>query len=213
MEVPYSDELITQIRNRLEQPLPGWDAQSRMATEIHRRARVQVPPTAQQAGVLLLLYPGADQQLSFPLIQRPQYEGAHSGQVAFPGGKVEPEDQSIVATARRETREEIGVEVSEGQILGQLTDLYIPVSQFVVSPVVAYTDQPLAYQPDPTEVAAVLDVSAQSFMRAESHSIQNIQVRNISLKVPAYTVQNKVIWGATAMMLSEFFAVLETVSG
>jgi len=207
----FTEELIAALKKRLQYPLPGWDAQRQMATETHRQARLKVPPSAQQAGVLLLLYPGEQSLLYFPLIQRPTYDGAHSGQIAFPGGKIEPQDQSIVDTALRETQEEIGVDVFRSQVLGQLSDLYIPVSRIVVSPVVAYTEERPQYQPDPFEVAATLDVPAHDFLNTEKQAVQEIDVRGFRLEAPTYLIQGQVIWGATAMMLAEFFAIFEEI--
>ena len=211
MAILYSDELVTRVRNRLRQPLPGWSAQSLMATETHRQARMKIPSSAQRAGVLLLLYPDKQQQLCFPLIQRPTYNGAHSGQIAFPGGKIEPDDQNIEDTALRETQEEIGVGVTPSQILGRLSDLYIPVSQIVVTPVVAFVKEKPVYTPDSYEVAGTLDVSASDFIDQANQSRKKIKVRNMTLEVPAYLIQGHIIWGATAMMLAEFFSVLEEV--
>jgi len=195
----------------MSQPLPGWSAQQLMATEMHRNSRLLIPSDARRAGVLILLYPGIEQELSFPLIRRPTYEGAHSGQIAFPGGKIEPEDQGIVHTALRETQEEIGVQVQATQVIGRLSDLYIPVSRFVVSPVVAYATKPLYYQPEPAEVAEVLDVSAQAFLNPGNRAVRPITARGVSLDAPAYLIDSEIIWGATAMMLAEFFAVLQEV--
>lgn len=211
MSIYYSPSLIGDIKARLTQSLPGWDAQRQMATETHRRARLKVPTSAQQAGVLLLLYPGDENHLYFPLIQRPTYDGAHSGQIAFPGGKIEPQDQSIIDTALRETQEEIGVDVAHAQVLGRLSDLYIPVSRIVVSPVVAYTEEVPQYEPDPFEVAATLDVPAHDFLDAEKQLVQKIEVRGFTLQAPTYIIQGQTIWGATAMMLAEFFAILEEI--
>ena len=183
-----------------------------MATKTHRNHRGKPLPNTRQAGVLLLLYPGQDDILCFPLIRRPRYEGAHSGQIAFPGGKIEPEDTSIIATALRETKEEIGVEVETGQVLGRLSDLYIPVSRFVVSPVVAHVEAPPVYQTDPFEVESTLDVLAQDFLAPENIAEQVINVRGVTLRAPTYRIQENTIWGATAMMLAEFFAVLSEVA-
>ncbi|MEM9675772.1 MAG: CoA pyrophosphatase [Bacteroidota bacterium] len=207
----FTEELITALKKRLQYPLPGWNAQRQMATETHRRARLKVPSSARQAGVLLLLYPGEQSHLYFPLIKRPTYNGAHSGQIAFPGGKIEPQDQSIVDTALRETQEEIGVEVGHSQVLGQLSDLYIPVSRFVVSPVVAFNNKKPQYQCDPVEVADTLDVAAHDFLNADKQTTQEIKVGEFTLEAPTYMIQDQMIGGATAMMLAEFSAILEDV--
>ncbi len=208
----FTDHLRDKLKERLSQPLLGWQAQQHMATEMHRNSRHRIPPNALHAGVLILLYPGAERQLAFPLIRRPQYDGAHSGQIAFPGGKVEPEDGTIVDTALRETKEEIGVSVEATQVVGQLSDLYIPVSRFVVSPVVAFTKTSPAYQPEPAEVAEVLDMSVQDFLNPDNRSVRQITARGVHLEAPAYLINKEVIWGATAMILAEFFAILKEIN-
>ncbi len=212
MKILFTDNLRDELQERLRQPLPGWQAQQRMATKMHRDSRHRIPPDALHAGVLILLYSGAGQELAFPLIRRPQYDGAHSGQIAFPGGKVELEDQTIVNTALRETKEEIGVSVDSAQVVGQLSDLYIPVSRFVVTPVVAFAKTPPTYQPEPAEVAEVLDMSVQAFFNPDNQSTRQISARGVSLQAPAYLINKEVIWGATAMILAEFFEILQEIN-
>lgn len=102
--------------------------------------------------------------------------------------------------------------MDQTQVLGRLTDLYIPVSRIVVNPVVAFTASPPAYKPDPFEVAGTLDVPVRDFLESRNQSIQTIFVRDYTLDAPCYLIQNQVIWGATAMMLAEFFAVLQEIS-
>lgn len=180
-----------------------------MATEMHRQYRLKPKPNARHAAVLMLLYPH-EQSTYLPLIVRPTYEGVHSGQIALPGGKVEEVDRTLTNTARRETEEEIGVPVGEEQVLGSLSDLYIPPSNMVVTPVVAFTSARPTYRLQPSEVASVLDIRLDDF-RNEAHQ-QTVRVSSFggyTLDAPSYVIDGRVIWGATAMMLSELLWVLE----
>lgn len=204
------EQLTIRLRNETPgKALPGWEAQQRMATEVHRRARLQPRADARRAAVLMLLYPRAE-RLYLPMIVRPTYPGVHSGQIALPGGKVEPEDASLVATAQRETEEEIGVRVPKAQIIGVLSELYIPPSNFIVTPVLAYAVVPPTYQPEPREVARVLDFPLAAF--TEPGNVSSVRVkamRGITLEAPCYVIDGHTVWGATAMMMSELLAVLQ----
>ena len=200
---------ISTWRERIKQPLPGWSAQQQMATEVHRNARLKPNADARRAAVLILLYP-YNNQIYLPLIVRPVYAGVHSGQVALPGGKIEPEDTSPVAAALRETEEEIGVQVPEAQVIGALSDLYIPPSNFIVTPVLAYTEAQPTYQPDPGEVAKVLDFPLSAFASPDNKSTVRVKaMKNVTLEAPCYRINGRTVWGATAMMMSELLAVLE----
>lgn len=200
--------MIRTLRERLATELPGWDAHSLMATEVHRKARVTPPRHARVAGVMILLFPRED-TLYFPLILRPNYEGVHSGQMALPGGKVEPEDDDIIHTALRETEEEIGVALSRTQVLGRLTDLYIPPSNIMVTPVVAYMETEPTYLPDPAEVAGTVNISLpELFDQQNQLTTQVTIVGGKAMEVPAFRLQQKIVWGATAMILSELTQLL-----
>ena len=209
-------DVLEQLSARLRGEIPGWtppgwSAQQRMATDVHRRARLRPRADARRAAVLMLLYPRAE-QLYLPMIVRPIYAGVHSGQIALPGGKVEPQDASLVATALRETEEEIGVRVPEAQVLGELSELYIPPSNFIVTPVLAYTEVQPTYQPDPTEVAKVLDLPLSAFTKPINQSTVSVKaMKDVTLEAPCYVIDGRVIWGATAMMMSELLAILEAL--
>ena len=204
-----TEEQISRLRKRFDQPLPGWEAQQQMATRVHRNARFQPRPDARRAAVLMLLYPHQG-ETHLPLIVRPVYEGVHSGQIALPGGKVQEYDHSIVHTALRETAEEIGVSVPEDQVLGVLSELYIPPSNMLVTPVVAYSEKKPQYQPDPLEVAEVLDFPLAAFARPRHQQVLPIRVANgQTLQAPSYVIEERVIWGATAMMMSELTALVQ----
>lgn len=214
----FTEATINKLRQQVREPLPGWSAQQRMATEVHRNARlkprvdaprVDAPRAdARRAAVLMLLYPHRG-LIHLPLIVRPTYPGVHSGQIALPGGKVEPEDASLVATALRETEEEIGVRVPEAQVLGQLSELYIPPSNMRVTPVVAYAREQPTYTPDLREVVQVLDFSLEAFIEPKNQAVVSVEAGQVMLEVPSFVIEGRIVWGATAMMMSELLAVLE----
>ena len=202
------DALIDMLREKLRAPLPGWEAHRQMATEMHRQYRLKPKPNARRAAVLMLLYPH-EQATLLPLIVRPTYEGVHSGQIALPGGKVEDIDRSLVDTALRETEEEIGVRVASEQVLGSLSEFYIPPSNMIVTPVVAFTSARPTYRLQPSEVAAVLDIRLADLMHeAHRKTVSVSSFGGYRLDAPSYVIEEKVIWGATAMMLSELLWVL-----
>jgi len=201
------DNIRQALANRLQYPLPGWAAQQRMASPMHRQARVKTPENTRRAGVLILLFQQED-HLVIPLIRRPVYPGVHSGQIAFPGGKAELQDQDIIDTALRETWEEIGVEVARPQVLGLLSDMYIPPSNITVSPVLAWTDRTPEYLPDPAEVADVIPITLADLRDPSKQKMTQVSRFDDSpLIAPAFFVQKEVIWGATAMMLSELLHI------
>ncbi len=207
---------VTQFRKRLRQSindgLPGWQSHLKMSTIVHQQARIKPSTNTRKAAVLILLFP-SQQEWWLPLILRPTYEGVHSGQMALPGGKVEPEDQNIFDTALRETYEEIGVKVSREQVIGTLSDLYIPPSNITVSPVLAVIDHQPQYYPDPTEVAGITEVTLSSLQQAENYLQKDVTTFNGAvLKAPAFYIQGKIIWGATAMMLSELLDIIQEIN-
>ncbi|MCH2224339.1 MAG: CoA pyrophosphatase [Crocinitomicaceae bacterium] len=143
------------------------------------------------------------------LIQRPDYEGTHGGQISFPGGKSEEKDESLEYTARRESFEEVGIPLGEGKLLGTLTEVYIPVSKFRVQPYVFYLDQLPKLTPDTYEVAGIIPFDLIDFksLKIKHKSIPTRQ--GITLKNMAYfDIDRKVVWGATALMLSELQEVI-----
>jgi hypothetical protein len=143
---------------------------------------------------------------------RPRYPGVHSGQISLPGGKVEPTDQDLAETALRESKEEIGVNPENIRLLGNLTNLYIPPSNFMVTPFVGYQSVRPVFKPDPSEVAEIIEVSLDSFL--DNSIIRQKRMKlalGLTMKVPAYCIGSHVIWGATAMILSEFRVIIEEI--
>lgn len=202
---------VNWLPERLKKPLPGRVAQNRMSSKKRIRELLSVVSTGDEhvAGVLLLLYP-EKQKLSTVLMQRPQYDGVHGGQISLPGGKREPDDDTIFDTALREAQEEIGIVQANVRLLGTLSTLYIPPSNFLVTPVVGYCARRPDFRSEPSEVEAIIELELEKLM--EPGAIQHKEVktgRGIALEVPSYYINQKIIWGATAMILSEFLELAQ----
>ncbi|MEI7983695.1 MAG: CoA pyrophosphatase, partial [Bacteroidota bacterium] len=169
------------------------------------------PENAIPSSVLLLLYP-FEKEIGLVLIQRPDYIGVHSGQISLPGGKYEDDDESLIYTALREAKEEIGIDPVLVQILGQITELYIPPSNFIVTPVVGYMSIRPQFKADPKEVADIIEIRISDLMNTSNSQKKKMKLRHgFFLRVPSYYIDGNIIWGATAMILSEFCAIIREV--
>ncbi len=169
-----------------------------------------MPADARQAGVLALLFPeGGSWQITFIERQAHRPEDRHGGQISFPGGARELQDQTLLDTALRETEEELGVPRAEVCVLGALTPLYIPVSHFHVHPYVGVVPARPRFRPQESEVRAVLTAPLHGFRQPESVRRGTIRVRpGVELHdLPWFDLHGRVLWGATAMMLSELLEV------
>ncbi len=193
--------------------LPGETVQFKMAPmerlqELKRVARNQ--NSAKRAGVLSLFYPSEDFETRLILILRKTYHGVHSAQVGFPGGKLEPEDQNIQDAALRETEEEVGVPRSAISVLKQLTEIYIPPSNFFVQPFLGITSQSPKFLPEEKEVEALIEVNLRDFMDDLNITTQTLSTSYAeSIEVPAFQLNGHIVWGATAMMLNEVRELLK----
>lgn len=143
------------------------------------------------------------------LTSRQVYAGAHSGQVSFPGGSFEEDDVSLKVTAMRETEEEIKVTSSQYEVWGALSQLYIPPSNFLVQPYLAFSGNPLAMQAEEREVAAIHQIPFEHFLAEDAIKKTQIKLSNgFKIKSPAFQVEGLLIWGATAMMISEIRQII-----
>ncbi|MGC8836808.1 MAG: NUDIX hydrolase [Anaerolineae bacterium] len=199
---------VEDFRRALQEPLPGLGAQLRMSPR--PRPTRPWPPghSSRRAGVLLLLYPNAGEWW-FPLTLRTEGLATHQGQVSLPGGAWEPEDPNLQHTALRETEEELGVPSETLQVLGKLTPLYIPPSDFCIHPFVAVADALPRLHPDPTEVAQVIQTPLRVLLDPGARQWEERPVRGVLARVPYFAIEGHKVWGATAMVLSEFAACLE----
>lgn len=204
----HYEPFLRQMRIDLAHPLPDREAQQRMAPRprFNSSTRNEPGPETRQGGVLILFYPHQG-QVFFPLILRPTYSGVHSGQVGLPGGGYEEIDNDIAETALRETYEEVGVHPSQVTLLGPLTSLYVYASDYLVQPFIGWTDYRPEFHPDPYEVAKLIQAPMAEFLDPRNHHEEMWQLRNHDVLVPFFAVQEQVIWGATAMILSEMLAL------
>jgi 8-oxo-dGTP pyrophosphatase MutT (NUDIX family) len=199
------DAFITHLQQKLSGPLPGFNAQMIMAHSTRKLYPNSVPADARKAGVLVTLFQ-KDNSWHILLIERRKADrDKHGGQIGFPGGKFEQDDGTIRNTALRETEEEVGIRHEHVKILGALSELYIPVSNFQVFPFVGYLEHKPFYKLQAEEVKDVLEMPVSFFLESKNKKFTDIQIgRNLVLKnVPYYDLEGKVLWGATAMILSE----------
>ena len=223
---------IDTLKIRLQEELPGAASHLKMAPA-HRldefRAIRDKDFNPRLSAVLVLLYPGdagstkpagqtsfvdapSSENSSPPLstlkivfIRRGEYVGIHSGQIAFPGGRYEDDDADLCETAMREAEEEIGVSRDSYEIIGQLSDLYVPPSNFLVRAFVAYASRRPSYIPDPREVQEVIELDFSHFFNSTNIKVKDFPAHNSlnNTSAPYFDVEGVTIWGATAMMLTE----------
>ena len=162
------------------------------------------------SAVLLLLHE-IEGQPHFVLTKRNQYNGKHSGQISFPGGKVEANDPDTNYTALRETHEEIGIQPNHVEMMGRLTEVYIPVSNFLIHPYIGYSKQALTTQADPREVSQVIHASTDALLDDSNKIATRIKLDNgmVLKDIPAFDFDGHIVWGATAIILNEFKTLLK----
>ena len=203
-----TDTFIERLIERHAQGLPGRPFQLKKAV-LARYKTIDPPPTARQSAVLVLLFP-KDNEWHVVLTERVGNENdPHSNQISFPGGSLDQSDVSLEACALRETHEEVGILPEKINIIGKMTDLYIPVSNFHVHPFLGWAAEQPHYQRQTTEVKHIIEAPLSILMNPDNHKFIDLQVRNFLLpSVPYFDVDGKVVWGATAMILSEFLELM-----
>lgn len=206
---PY--KRMERLREAWSNALPGHDAF--LAFSGYQRPDIatvmaQVPPPRESA-VLALLYPKGN-VLHTLMMLRPIYDGVHSGQVAFPGGRREPEDKDLEHTARREFSEETGAWDTSIEVLGPLSPVYIPPSRSLVTPFVAYAPELGSLAPDPREVDRLIETPVDLLLGPDvlRRGPLHLAALGHSTEVSYFDVQGHVVWGATAMMLAELRELL-----
>jgi 8-oxo-dGTP pyrophosphatase MutT (NUDIX family) len=200
------NQFFIEIKKSLDRSLPGRPAQYRMAPEI--RSIPEENGQEKHAAVLILLFP-ENKTISLALIKRTHYDGPHSGQISFPGGMIEKSDNDLQHTALRETEEELGISNHGIKVLGKLSKLKIPVSNIIVQPFVACLDYFPDFKPDPFEVDHVIIIPLSHLMHKDNIRQEMRRFRDESFSVPYYDFNGYKIWGATAMMMSEFLSIIE----
>ncbi len=211
MQIDF-DHLINQLARRLQQPLPGKEAHEplRAVPSGDLTPIFDHKATPKPGSVMLLLYPD-DGKIKFPLTKRPDYVGTHGGQVSFPGGKAEL-NETVEQTAMREAEEEIGVRRSNIEMIGRLSEFFVIPSNFMVTPVVAWQATKPIFTPDPVEVVKILECSIDDLMKEDAVQVKEIlAARKYRLSAPHFMLEDEIVWGATAMMLNEFRALLQEI--
>lgn len=164
-----------------------------------------------KAAVMMLFYPKND-QTHLVLILRNSYSGVHSSQIAFPGGKVELDDESLAHTALRETHEEIGIHPDQIKVIKAFTEIYIPPSNFLVAPFLGISHTELTFTEQIEEVAGIIELPLNELLKDETVVIRQMDTSyGENIDVPTFKIEEHFVWGATAMMLSELKEVLKKV--
>lgn len=202
---------LEQVRRAMQAPLPGHDAFMELSGYPRpdlEQAMAQKPPPRESA-VLALFYPKGGEVHTI-LMLRPTYQGVHSGQVGFPGGKRELVDDSLEHTALREFGEETGAVNTAIELVGRLSPIYIPPSRTLVTPFVGITAELGPLRPDPLEVAELIETPMERLLRDDilKRRTQMIRTLGRSAEVPYFDVDGHVVWGATAMMIAELRELL-----
>lgn len=186
-----------------------------MAPEIRieeLKADMNKKQNPKKAGVMALFYPHTDHQTRLLLIQRNTYPGVHSGQIGLPGGQHEPGDRDLLDTAMRESVEEVGAVREHIEVIRPVSELYIPPSNFEVSPFVALYRKEKPFKRQASEVEALLEVSLDDFLDDTKLIRQKLATSYArEIEVPAFLFRGHVVWGATAMMLSEIRELIREV--
>jgi 8-oxo-dGTP pyrophosphatase MutT (NUDIX family) len=205
-------DFIINLEEKLASPLPGLAVQLEMAPSI-RKADVVVPDDAKLSAVMLLLFQREGQWHTL-LIERSSNNpnDKHSGQISFPGGKLEASDISFEACAKREAFEEVGIAIDAIRTVGALTPLYIPVSRFMVYPFVGVLAQEPVWKPQASEVKKLLPMPVSFFADKKNIKMKDMIIMGQTVKdVPYYDVDGKALWGATSMILYEFSKIFDNV--
>jgi 8-oxo-dGTP pyrophosphatase MutT (NUDIX family) len=209
-DMPETIKLIRQALDLVDFDVES--AQRKMAPTSRKMTRpLQMDGPPRYGGVLLLLF-CKEKQLHIVLTRRCDQLASHAGQVSFPGGKNEPAE-SLLETALRETEEEIGIPAVKLEILGMLSPIYIPPSDFEVHPFVAWFSdgkRPL-FKASVDEVAEIIEAPLATLLDPESQVEEIWDFGNYQMEVPFFAVQDHKVWGATAVMLSEFIERLRSV--
>lgn len=203
---PFPDAL----RQRLNLPLPGLDAQLRMAPRPRLTWNPHADPPLRDAAALVLLYP-RDGVWWLPLTLRASTLPHHTSQVSLPGGRVDP-GETLEQAALREAHEEVGVEPANVTVLGQLTPLPVPISRYLLHPVVGVAPSRPDFRVASAEVDRLIETSIPHLLSADTQRVhQRPRYRDAegTMDVPHFEVDGAQVWGATAMVLSELLAIVD----
>jgi 8-oxo-dGTP pyrophosphatase MutT (NUDIX family) len=205
-------QIISKIKQIQPDNLPGFAAQAKMSPPLRGKYSLNdlEKLNAKESAVLILLYE-KNEEAYIVFTQRHDYDGAHSGQISLPGGKKDLTDTDLSFTSLRETHEEIGVLLETSAIISHLSWLYVPPSNFVIYPFIAFSETSLSFTPEEKEVKEIIEIPVAQLVNKEnqkSYLYENKKFK-VSAESPSFQVDGKIIWGATAMILSELLTILE----
>ena len=204
------DSFIAHLRSQLND-LPGEKAHATLMP-INRpftSEALERKPDYRKSAVALILFP-EDEAIKSILIQRPDYNGTHGGQVSFPGGKMDDTDIDLEFTARREAFEEINLPIEAGNFLGKMSEIYIPPSNFLVEPNVFYVNELPELIGDEREVQSIITFNIFDLLHPDSFKVGDIRnINHLTRKnIPYFEIQEHKVWGATGMILAEMKEII-----
>jgi len=212
------EEYLKKLAEELKSDLPGFSAQKSMAPLGRKPPSEYIKKNIipKKSAVLILLYPQPDSlEVKTVLMLRPEHEGGnHGGQISFPGGGMNESDKDLSETALREAEEEIGVKRSTVSIVGALSPLYIPVSNYMVHPYVGACKNTPQFIIHPLEVKALIEVGLEELSSDKNKtSVEKyVKIKGERIQVPCYNINGEIIWGATAMIISEFAEIIRRIT-
>ena len=206
MEIPY-------VIEALKKPLPGHVAHAELAPYRKSNAHYLKDIKPKLASTLVLLFPDKNNILHFVLIKRPQYNGVHSNQYALPGGKKEG-NENKKETALRETQEEIGIKKDEIQIIGKLSEIYVPPSNFLIFPFIGYCSSTPLFTADKNEVDEIIKIQLDELFKNDvvksTHKSIIHNGKRFNMSVPSLDLNGRDVWGATGAILNELKVILSS---
>ncbi len=210
MEFEYLKFIISKLK---ENSIGGLDAQFKLAPKLrlkYSKEKIEAI-NPKKAAVVALFYPNNNGEVCFLLTLRADYDGTHAAQISFPGGKFEENDTSLKNTALRETFEEVGITIDTISIFKQMTDVFIPPSNFLVTPFLGYIEHKPEFIKN-YEVEELIEVSIKDLLDDTSVSTTTLSTSYAKdIEVPCFVLNNYVVWGATAMMLNEIKELLKNI--
>ena len=205
------NQFIEKIELLKSLKLGGLDAQFKLAPELRLRYNTDKikANNPRKAAVLALFYPNEKEETTFLLTERASYKGTHSAQISFPGGKIDVLDTNLQETALRETFEEVGLLPTSIQIIRELTDVYIPPSNFLATPFIGFVNKKPLFKTN-YEVENIIEVSVADLLNETSLTTVNLTTSYMAnVDVPCFKLNDYIVWGATAMILSEIKELLK----
>ncbi|MFM2269830.1 MAG: hypothetical protein RL757_3271 [Bacteroidota bacterium] len=207
-------DFIQRLQKRFEKGLPGRDFQYEMANDTRQLFKIRdAPADARQACVMPLLCPNGNDWQVVLILRAKMESDRHSGQISFAGGQLDATDASLQACALREVWEEIGVPSEKINIIGQMTEIFIPVSNFRVFPFLGFCTEKITFNAQETEVRGILTPNIYDFLNPHNKKIKDIRLNETTVLegVPYFDIDGRVVWGATAMMLAELAELIKTM--